>query len=562
MLSWPCCAGSLVGYEAWQCCGQGNKVADSENADEDVEVIATNLGQPSPSGRRSLSGYQPGDLETIVKGEERFIIAQNPKRPAIAEFLQALKDGGGVVNSPGADKNEKFLDLLDKHLPELRIYSTGKIQTSPSVEEIEGSATEYYRTVGALVALLSCYAVSNGDSEFGLDAVSKGARGPMSLDQVPGKFINMGSKPDQYTEFCKTFAMGMDSEEDWWAMFVFLAVHDVGKSDAFRNAVNSTLPVAKRSDDHDRALAVCLSDRELKEKYLPSVVRLSPKRQEMLAAGFNTNFQLPQLGQGEIAVINLRGLLALPKDQLQDGTLRNYLYHSIFDIAGTSSNEKFIYPLALVPVYMGFSTAMKDLIERLQATTKPDEKAVYFDFLYTNFKKAYPELEEKVFAPLCESKIFREEVGLVVLRILALTRNTYKNAKAVIDLCNSTTFANLVQEMAGNPSPPGPQVMLYYAPDMLRMGLGEDLTDESGANMKEALLGMDSLYRAARTELAGIPPGDLQYQLNVQPVVTGIKTEGKAWTGGKQLRETCAVMKIQSNEMKTEGILAFPEFWI
>jgi hypothetical protein len=221
VLSWPCCAGSLVGYEAWQCCGQGNKVADSENADEDVEVIATNLGQPSPSGRRSLSGYQPGDLETIVKGEERFIIAQNPKRPAIAEFLQALKDGGGVVNSPGADKNEKFLDLLDKHLPELRIYSTGKIQTSPSVEEIEGSATEYYRTVGALVALLSCYAVSNGDSEFGLDAVSKGARGPMSLDQVPGKFINMGSKPDQYTEFCKTFAMGMDSEEDWWAILFF-----------------------------------------------------------------------------------------------------------------------------------------------------------------------------------------------------------------------------------------------------------------------------------------------------------------------------------------------------
>merc|ERR1712023_613016 len=129
----------------------------------------------------------------------------------------------------------------------------------------------------------------------------------------------MGTKPDQYTQFCKAFAEGMHNEEDWWAMLVFLAVHDVGKSDAFRNAVNASLPVGERSDDHDRALAKALADREMKEKYLPSVVKLSPKRQEMLAAGFMTNFQLPQLGQGEIAVVNLRGILDLPKSHLEDG---------------------------------------------------------------------------------------------------------------------------------------------------------------------------------------------------------------------------------------------------
>merc|ERR1740138_1582329 len=136
------------------------------------------------------------------------------------------------------------------------------------------------------------------------------------MDKVPGKFINVGNKPDLYKKFCDQFAEGMDSEDDWWAMLVFLAVHDIGKSDAFRNAVNATLPSAKRSDDHDRALARALTDIDLKQKFLPSVMRLTPKRQSMIAAGFATNFQLPQLGQGEIAVMNLRGLLDLPKEQL------------------------------------------------------------------------------------------------------------------------------------------------------------------------------------------------------------------------------------------------------
>merc|ERR1719375_1500474 len=127
--------------------------------------------------------------------------------------------------------------------------------------------------------------------------------------------------------------------------------------------------------------------------------------------------------------MNLRGLLDLPKEQLRDGTLRNYLYHSIFDIAGASSNEKFIFPLAVVPVYMGFSSAMDDLMDKLAQATKPDEKAIYFDFLRTGFRKAYPEFDANVFSPLCESKIFRCETGLAVLRVLALTRKYLQKSK-------------------------------------------------------------------------------------------------------------------------------------
>jgi len=498
-----------------------------------------------------------------IPSKKKSMIEPKLVNPTMAELVEVLKGGGGVVDAPGADKNQAFLRLLDSNFPELKLYVTGKIQTSPGIEEIEGSPTEYYRTVGAMIALISAYATVNGD-KFGLDAVSKGARGPMSIDKIPGKFISMGNKPKEYTQFCSDFAEGMASEDDWWAMLVFLSVHDVGKSDAFRNAVNATLPIAKRSDDHDRALARALSDFELKERFLPSVLKLSPKRQEMLAAGFSTNFQLPQLGQGEIAVINLRGLLDLPQERRTDGTLKNYMYHSIFDIAGASSNEKFIYPLALAPVYMGFGASMNEMMVRLSESNKLEESGVYFDFLYTGFKKSYPEFEQNVFKPLCESKIFRNETGLAVVRVLALTRNTYMNPQNVLDICSGATndhlhpYTALVQELSGNPNPPGPQIMLYYAPDMLRMGLGTDMADASGENMRDALGALTNVYVLARKLLKSVDSGDYQFQLNVQPVVSAIKEAGKEWTGGSQLGDVCNGVSIEANDMKTEGILVMP----
>ena len=79
--------------------------------------------------------------------------------------------------------------------------------------------------------------------DFGLECVSAGERGPMSMDkaakhaakhvratpllvllsvlldvQVPGKFINMGNKKDEYKQFCRKFAAHMTCEDDWWGM--------------------------------------------------------------------------------------------------------------------------------------------------------------------------------------------------------------------------------------------------------------------------------------------------------------------------------------------------------
>lgn len=477
---------------------------------------------------------------------------EQPSR-SLRPFLQALKEAGGVEKCPDAQGNKRFLDLLDNSFPELELYRRGRVQTSPGVEEVGNSPTEYYRTVGAIVALLACYSSAH-DEEFGLECVSAGQRGPMSLDQAPGKFINMGNKKTEYYHFCENFAKHVATEADWWGMMIFLVIHDVGKSDEFRKVVNDTLPPHQRTHDHDKALSNALKNEELKKQLLPSVMNLSRAQQESISAGFATNFQLPQLGQGEIACINFRGLLELERQHLVNGTLHFYFYHSIFDIAGASCSEKFVFPLALVPVYVGFTSAMDSLITKLLEDPHIDERTLYFNFLYKNFQKSYPDYE-KDFSTLCKSIVFCHETGLATLRVLAMTRNTYKNPAKVTELLLGD-IQQLVQELAG--SPVGPQIMLYYGPDLLRMGLGEDLSDLSGQNMMHALEALAHLYRKARKTLALARSGDYQYQLNVAPLVTIIKKAGSDWKGGRQLREMVAGANIKNNALNTEGIVELP----
>ena len=63
-----------------------------------------------------------------------------------------------------------------------------------------------------------------------MDKDSKGGIGRMPvicvccrvfrISKVPGKFINMGNKKDDYKQFCQKFAAHMTCEDDWWGMLV------------------------------------------------------------------------------------------------------------------------------------------------------------------------------------------------------------------------------------------------------------------------------------------------------------------------------------------------------
>ena len=62
----------------------------------------------------------------------------------VKPLLELLRAAGGVTKAPDAESNKDFLKEMDATFPELAIYKQGRIQTSPGVEEISGSPTEYY----------------------------------------------------------------------------------------------------------------------------------------------------------------------------------------------------------------------------------------------------------------------------------------------------------------------------------------------------------------------------------------------------------------------------------
>jgi hypothetical protein len=259
---------------------------------------------------------------------------------------------------------------------------------------------------------------------------------------------------------------------------------------------------------------------------------------------------------------SLQGLLELPESHLHNGTLRNYLYHSIFDIAGGPCNERFLYPLALVPVYMGFTSAMEELCVTLAKGEAIKTHQLYTDFLLTNFRKTFPDFDKDVFTPLCATdRSFLKVTGLVMLRILALTRNTYTNVEKLLELLQSGTVDLLIREMSGTAG--SPQIMLYYAPDLLRMGLGEDMKDESGENIRHALMALEVLFRLVIVEVEqpGVPELE-QYDLNVYPLVEIVKKFGKSWRGGVHLLETSKAVKVTTFEHFTEGILDVGDAYI
>lgn len=102
-----------------------------------------------------------------------------------------------------------------------------------------------------------------------------------------------------------------------------------------------------------------------------------------------------------------------------------------------------------------------------------------------------------------------------------------------------------MNELAGTVD--GAQIMLYYGPDMLRMGLGTGflLEDPRGDNLREALLAMKEIFAAARKEFQ-TQPKDCQCVVSVMPVVKAIKEAGKTWKGGRQLRQLCGDVGVKS----------------
>jgi hypothetical protein len=340
--------------------------------------------------------------------------------------------------------------------------------------------------------------------------------------------------------------------------------------------VNAALSSAERSDDHDRALASALASPSLCAALLPSVAALPSSAREALAAAAAAGFHLPQAGQGEAPLAQLSGLrnaLASEASLREGNALEAYLYHSIFDVAGASCGEKCVLPLAIEPVFCGFARAKDALLRAMHAGSGSGGAAsalaerasdVYYDFLWGGFAAAYPAFSADVASLRAaeDALAWRAGTGLVLLRLLAMTRNAYTRPEAALALLDAPggRYTALVAELSGGA--PSPQLMLYYGPDLLRMGLGPHLTrdDEAGDGFGAALDAVQALFALARDAAApaAAAGGWPAFELNVGDAVAAVKAAGAAWGGGHALRELCAGATVQRGASEGEGRLRLP----
>ena len=192
---------------------------------------------------------------------------------------------------------------------------------------------------------------------------------------------------------------------------------------------------------------------------------------------------------------------------------------------------------------------------------------MYYEFLWSAVPAAYP-----AFAPAAEARAaaggaaWREGTGLVLLRLLALTRNMYTRPEALLALLDSGRFDALCDELGARPQTP-PPLMLYYGPDVFRMGLGSHLTGDSddGAGAAAAMEGLEAALAPARSAAtsaaaaAGSEAPIAVYELNVAAAVAAIRKAGAAWGGGPALRDLLRSGHVVPGTVAAEGKLAFAE---
>jgi hypothetical protein len=184
---------------------------------------------------------------------------------------------------------------------------------------------------------------------------------------------------------------------------------------------------------------------------------------------------------------------------------------------------------------------------------------VYYDFLWGGFAAAYPSFAAGAVAARAAAApgAWRAGTGLVLLRLLAMTRNAYASPEQALQLLDAPggRYNALAAELAGGA--PTPQLMLYYGPDLLRMGLGPHLTrDEDGAGLAAALDAVQALFALARGAAAGAAgAGFATFELNVGEGVAAVRAGGATWAGGLALREMLQGASVEAGSSAGEGKL-------
>lgn len=448
-------------------------------------------------------------------------------QPVVKESFAA------VVSRAIATGGDRLGDALLEAVPEMKWYTAkdgGEIAVTPGITEPLPDA-ELYRTVGALVALYS------------------------QLKNQPD-LVNFvaGVNTDSYTAYGDQFVRMCNLKDpngpERNVMYYLMATHDVGKSSNFRALVNRFLSDEQKTDNHDTVLGhafdIASSD-PTRPGYaevnaaLPNLRRLPHAHQRGLAAAFLSDFHLPQLMQGESSVLALRGLF---KANLTKELMAMYLYHSIFDVAGGGCTKPGAKPAAIKPVYE-WSKVIVSLLE----LSPPDDVTGYHSILFDAAKKV-----DSMKDLLGDTYHFHDTDEFVFLRFMAMSRNSFADPAKVKAAIKGEEFATLRSELSGGAG--NPQIMIYYAPDLVQKTLVKDDADKE--DYVSTLHVLDKLFKMARAELAG-NSREMTFEVNVDKLNKHINEIKKASPvfGGLDLLNlvNSSMLSLEVNEAKTEALL-------
>lgn len=229
------------------------------------------------------------------------------------------------------------------------------------------------------------------------------------------------------------------------ALIAYMAIHDLGKSKAFSNVVESV--TLKVDADHDRILVYGLTSEPM---LALSYSRLPEKFRKLILAGMEADFNMGQFAQAENIPASMKKLEGLSPEAFDF-----YFVHLFLDVAGASGVKNPLgSQLMIEPVFGGFSAGY----DFLPALARGDSPEVVYD----RFLK---DRADKVGLPL-ESKRDRAVMRLA-LQTRAINPAKAKQVSEVFHSLPKNVQDLLVKELNVNGTDDGMGTLQYYSPALI-----------------------------------------------------------------------------------------------
>ena len=147
-----------------------------------------------------------------------------------------------------------------------------------------------------------------------------------------------------------------------------------------------------------------------------------------------------------------------------------YLYHSLFDVAGTPCSETSVVPNIIPVLYNTWPVYIQKVVDRLYPRSQPTQ--LTGQQLYQSILRdaGLSQKKEDLSAALGTGNDSDEEFAF--LRLLALSRWQFSTPHLLKKAFSEEKHETLRNELSGKVE--GPQIMLYYSPDLVQKTLFSD----------------------------------------------------------------------------------------